>query len=246
MEANSIRIGIIGAMAIEIERILSEMEHLQTERISSLDFHTGTLNGYPCVVSQCNPGKVNAAVCAQSMILRYAPALIVNTGVAGGTGPDIHIGDIVIGTNCIQHDYDTSPLGDEAGVISGLQMKAIPCDVPISELLLRTCAVLFGDSGTHLGTIATGDCFVSSGAQSRRIMEQFGASAIEMEGGSIAHVCYLNQTPCAVIRGISDNADDDGKVDFLDFAEKSAQKTQLLLKTAIADIACLLSENRCR
>ena len=82
-------IGIIGAMAIEVEEILAKLEHPQTETISGMDFVRGAIQGVECVVARCNVGKVNAAICAQTMILRYAPSRIINSGVAGGIGADV-------------------------------------------------------------------------------------------------------------------------------------------------------------
>ena len=101
-------IGIIGAMAIEVEEILAKLEHPQTETISGMDFVRGTIRGVDCVVARCNVGKVNAAICAQTMILHYAPDRIINSGVAGGIGADVKIGDLVLADGAIQHDVDTT------------------------------------------------------------------------------------------------------------------------------------------
>ena len=119
-------IGIIGAMQVEVEDLFEKMQDCKTETISGTTFYCGQLSGVPCVVAQSGIGKVAAAVCAQTMILRYAPDVILCEGVAGGIGPNVHIGDLVIATALVQHDMDTSALGDPVGYISGLGMVQIP------------------------------------------------------------------------------------------------------------------------
>lgn len=111
-------IGIIGAMAIEVEEILAKLEHPQTETISGMDFVRGTIRGVDCVVARCNVGKVNAAICAQTMILHYAPDRIINSGVAGGIGADVKIGDLVLAgrSHSTRCGYDADRRQDWHGI----------------------------------------------------------------------------------------------------------------------------------
>lgn len=118
--------GIIGAMSSEVEKLLEQMEEDKTEKISGITYHSGMLAGRQCVVAQCGIGKVAAAVCAQTMFLRYAPSELINVGVAGGIGSGVHIGDVVISSGLVQHDMDTTALGDKKGFISGLNLVVIP------------------------------------------------------------------------------------------------------------------------
>lgn len=223
-------VGIIGAMAVEVENLIEVMSDEQVETISGISYHIGKISGKNCVVAQCGVGKVAAAVCAQTMILKYQPDAMVNVGVAGGIGEHIHIGDIVISRGLVQHDMDTTSLGDKKGLISGLNLVTIPADEKLVNQVADTAAGIYGD-GVHAGIIATGDQFICDAAKLKELAEEFGASACEMEGGSIAQVCWINKVDFVVIRAISDNADEDANVDFAAFAVTSAHKiTELIVK----------------
>lgn len=234
-------IGMIGAMEIEIDAILAAAEIQRVEQRAGIQFHVGTLSGVPVAVAQCSEGKVNSALCAQALIDFYSPRLVLNIGVAGGVGPDVHIGDAVIATACVQYDFDGTPLGTPLAQISvpvnGGREEVInfPCDQRISAVLREEAEKLY--SGTvHAGVIATGDRFVADPQLGNWLHETFGALACEMEGGSIAHVCLANQIPCAVLRSISDNANDSDTMDFRTFAEDSASKAQKLLTAVIGSL----------
>lgn len=229
-------IGIIGAMQIEIEALLEVAEISKTETHTCMQYHVGTLSGVPVVIACCRAGKINSALCAQVMIDHYAPRAVINCGVAGGIGPDVHIGDVVIATGCVQYDFDTTAL--EGGLFGELnvpgqedKIRAFPCDEALSETLAETAQQLYNHC--HRGAIATGDVFVADPEKGNSLHRELSALACEMEGASIAHACYLNRTPCAVLRTISDNGNDDATVDFPTFAKESAQKAQKLLTTAL-------------
>lgn len=229
-------IGIIGAMAVEVEALIEEMEEAGREEIAGLVFHAGRLGGADCVVVQCGPGKVNAAVCAQILILRYSPRLVINVGVAGGVGVDI--GDLVVASACVQHDFDTTAMGDPLGTLfirrhetESEDILELPTDGKAAEILLEEAKSVYG--GAHLGLVATGDVFVADKDKNRWLHEKFGAKAVEMEGGSIAQACYMNGVPCAVLRAISDNANNDSPVDFPAFAKACSEKTSRLLAGAL-------------
>jgi adenosylhomocysteine nucleosidase len=228
-------IGIIGAMRVEVEDLIAVMSEKKIETMSGISYHIGEISGVDCVVAQCGVGKVSAAVCAQTMILKYQPCVLINVGVAGGIGLDIHIGDIVISKGLVQHDMDTSALGDEKGLISGLNLVTIPASQTLVELVAHTAAEIYGE-GVHIGVIATGDQFIGTGEKLNSIANEFGASACEMEGASIAQVCYINQVDFVVIRAISDNANEDASVDFATFAEISAHKTTELITKLLPNI----------
>ena len=205
------------------------------EIISSITYHIGVIEGIDCVVAQCGVGKVAAAVCAQTMILKYQPSVLINVGVAGGIGRGIHIGDIVIACGLVKHDMDTSAIGDPIGLISGINLVTIPASDRLVGLVQSAAADVY-DGGVHVGVIATGDQFICNGDKLGKLAEQFGAIACEMEGGSIAHVCYINHLDFVVIRAISDNADEQASTDFLSFAASSAHKITALLKNLLPNI----------
>ena len=216
-------IGIIGAMALEIDGLKKEMENMSANTISGVEFSVGVIGGTEVVIAQAGVGKVNAAVTAQTMILKYNPSVIINIGVAGGIEPSLKIGDIVVADKVCGHDMDTTAVGDEPGFITGIDTVYMHCDSEISNIISE-CAK---DMGLHTvrGTIATGDIFVAEDSVRNRIAQLFNGVAAEMEGGSIGHVCVMNNVPFAILRAMSDCANDDSKVDFPVFAAKAAENS---------------------
>lgn len=216
-------IGIIGAMASEVDGLKAKMSDCKTETISGVDFCTGAIAKNAVVVAQAGVGKVNAAVTAQTMILRYGVDAVINIGVAGGMEPSLKIGDIVVADRVVEHDMDTTAVGDEPGFITGIDRVYMDCDKEISDLLYESAV----EAGVHTicATIASGDIFVAEDSVRNRIMEQFNAAAAEMEGAAIGHVCTMNNVPFAVLRAMSDCANDDSHVDFPTFAAAAAEKS---------------------
>ncbi len=216
-------IGIIGAMASEVDGLKEIMPDKTTDTISGVEFCSGSIGGTDVVVAQAGVGKVNAAVTAQTMILKYNTSALVNIGVAGGIEPSLGIGDIVIADKVVEHDMDTTAVGDEAGFISGIDRVYMDCDGEISDLMYDVACGM----GIHTirGVIASGDVFVSEDSVRNRIAEQFNGAAAEMEGGAIGHVCTMNNVPFAVLRAMSDCANNDSVVDFPTFARESAKKS---------------------
>ena len=228
-------IGIIGAMEIEIEGLRAKLEDAQSETVSGIRFDWGTINGTPCTLAVCGPGKVNAAVCAQTMILRFHPQLVINSGVAGGIGPDVHIKDVVIATAVVQHDMDTSPLGDPVGLISGLNIIEIPADKTAAEVLTRKAHEVYEGNVFH-GIIATGDQFMADRSKIAAIAEQFHAMACEMEGGAIGQVCYRNGVPFGILRCISDDITENEFMDYLKFRKIAAEKSIAVIKAFLSQL----------
>ena len=153
-------IGIIAAMNVEMDALRAQMEHTETEVISGIRFVRGELDGKEIVTAVCGIGKVFAALCAQTMILHYQPTAIINTGVAGMLTDQLDIGSVAVSSAVVQHDMDTSPLGDPIGLISGINKVEIPAD----KLLcghISACATVMGIR-TATGVIASGDQFVAS------------------------------------------------------------------------------------
>lgn len=227
-------IGIIGAMAVEVEGLIAAMENKSPETVSRMTFWRGTLAGVECVVAQCGAGKVNSAVCAQTMILRYGASPIINTGVAGGVGSRaVRIGDLVVAEGVTQHDYDTTPIdGDKGRDLPILGRSVLETDARVSGLL-ADCAREVYNGNVHRGLIATGDQFIGGKERLHAIAERTGAIACEMEGVSIGQACALADVPFAVLRAISDNADDNAVDDFPKFAKESAEKSVALLLEAL-------------
>jgi len=215
-------IGIIGAMAVEVENLIEKMNEKTTAEYSGITYVKGKLNGIDVVIAQCGMGKVNAAVCAQTMILMYSPKIVINTGVAGSISSKVKIYDIVIGKSAVQHDLDLTPIGIEKGFVHELNEKFISCTPGVVDCL-EIAAKKYGNY--HTGVIATGDQFISCNTIKTTILRDFDALACEMEGASIAHVCALNNVDFGIVRTISDNADDDSNFDFNEFVREAAKKS---------------------
>ena len=223
-------IGIIGAMSDEVSGLISRLQNHKCEKVGGIEFHTGTMFSKNVVIAQCGVGKVFAAMCAEAMIIKYNPSLLVNTGVGGAIAEGLSCADIVVADKLVQHDMDTSPLGDPKGMISGINKIYFEADTRASDILL--------DAAANLGipakrkTIASGDVFVASGELKSKIASEFSAAVCEMEGAAIAQVAYVNSVPFAVVRAISDSADGNSPMDFptfLKIAVKSSESLTLAL-----------------
>jgi len=213
-------IGIIGAMESEVCMLRDKIGTAEKKTISGVDFYSGDLYGVKVVVAKCGIGKVFAAICAEAMILNYAPDMILNVGVAGSLADDLKLKDIAIAENLVQHDMDTSAIGDPVGLISGINIIYIPCDKTIVSSL-DACATKLG-LNHKVGTIASGDCFVSDSAKKKYIVDNFSAISCEMEGASIGHVCYVNNVPFGVIRAMSDNGDEEAGDNYMETLEQAS------------------------
>jgi len=221
-------IGIIAAMNVEMESLRSHMENTQTEVISGIRFVRGTLEGQEVVTAVCGIGKVFAALCAQTMILRYQPDAVINTGVAGTLSDKLSICSVAVSTGVVQHDMDTSPLGDPVGLISGINKVLLPADEALAKKFIACAAEL--RIHTASGVIASGDQFVASAERKDYITRNFDAIACEMEGAAIGQVCYVNEVPFCVLRAISDSADGSSHMDYPTFASLAAQQSVGLIR----------------
>ena len=222
-------IGIIGAMDIEMDYIKSILSDVEIISESGIDFVTGTAFGKSVVAAKCGIGKVYAALCAQTMILKFSPDVIVNTGVAGSLIRGLSVFDVVVADKVCQHDMDTSPLGDPKGLISGINRIFFECDVDAVQTLEKAVNVL-GIKCVN-GTIASGDQFIADETLKSEINREFGACACEMEGGSIGQVCFVNNVPFAVLRSISDS--EGGELDYLTFAKQAADNAGHIMEEFI-------------
>ena len=221
-------IGIIAAMDVEMKSLRSYMENTETEVISGIRFVRGTLEGKDVVTAVCGIGKVFAALCAQTMILHYQPRCIINTGVAGTLTDALTIGSIAVSSAVVQHDMDTSPLGDPVGLISGINKVELPADRLLTGQL-SACAKVMG-AKTATGVIASGDQFVASAERKAFIVEHFKAIACEMEGAAVGQVCYVNKIPFCVLRAISDSADGSSHMDYPTFVQMAAEQSVALMR----------------
>lgn len=222
-------IGIIGAMAIEVDGLLAIMESAEKTTISNMNFYAGKIAGKQVVVAQCGVGKVHAAMCTQAMITGFPVAGIINLGVAGAIDNVLNIGDVVVSSDIVHHDVSTGSgeFGGPLGHVSGIDVLAFPADKQLAASAIAAFDFDFADSGrkSHHGRIATGDQFVDTPTQKQYISDNFSALCTEMEGAAIAQVCYINQIPFVVIRAISDKADGSAEMDFFAFVSQAAENS---------------------
>ncbi len=227
-------IGIIGAMESETAAIIRAMEKAETNEVSGVRFVRGTWGGKEVVVATSGVGKVFAALCAEAMILTYHPECIINTGVAGALDPRLEILNVVIAEQVVQHDMDTSPLGDPVGMLSGLNKVELPAD-PRLCTAFETAARAIGATAVR-GVVASGDQFIAEQQKKNLIRSRFNAACCEMEGAAIGQVCYVNKVPFAILRAISDGASEEAAMDFPAFAKKAARQSINILEQTLKNL----------
>ncbi len=230
-------IGIIAAMKVEAEGLIREMKYKRTRVISGVEFTRGKLRGKDAVVCVCGVGKVRAAVCAEAMATNYKPDCIINTGVAGNLSKELGIGDIAIGKDAVQHDFDTTAFGDPRGgcFIDGKFETYFKCDRKLVKLVEK--AAKAEGLRSVKGTVATGDCFVAGNDKKDEIRGYFPtAVCCEMEGGAIAVVSFVNKIPFAIVRAISDSADGESPENFSGFLEQAAGNSIRVIMRVVEEL----------
>ncbi|MDR1832712.1 MAG: 5'-methylthioadenosine/adenosylhomocysteine nucleosidase [Fusobacteriaceae bacterium] len=229
-------LGIMGAMREETEALRGEMRDAVALSAGNLQFVRGSLAGRDIVLTQCGIGKVNAAMAATLMIERFGAEKLFFTGVAGAIDPVLDIGDIVIGTSLIEHDFDITAFGRAPGEIPGMETIGFPCDSGLVELADVQAKKLFQDIKAVRGVILSGDQFIASPEKIDWLKHTFGGICTEMEGAAVAHVCHLLRVPCLVLRAISDRADGNAKTDFGAFVRTSALRSKVLLTSLLQSL----------
>ena len=225
------KLGIIGAMRIEVETLVEQMQNVTTQTHAWSTYYEGTLEGLPVVIVQCGVGKVNAAMCAQILCSCYGVTHLVNTGIAGSLCADLDIGDLVVSRDAMYHDFDCNAFGYPHGKVPGMDVIAFPAD----ETMIRhafAAAESVNPGHTKMGRIASGDQFVASKELKDKIIATTQGLCTEMEGAAIAQTAYRNGIPFVILRAISDKADDSAEMDYPTFeriaAHRCAEVTTLL------------------
>jgi len=168
------------------------------------------------------------------MITLFKIDYLINSGVAGTLHPDINQGDIVISTDAVQHDVDTTVFGDPLGAIPRLGVTFFEAEKALMDLAEKAATGLnFEGVSIFKGRVASGDQFIAGGEVKDRIWSNFAPSAVEMEGAAIAHVAYLNKVPYVIIRAISDKADGSADLSYEEFLPLAAKHASLLLEAMV-------------
>jgi adenosylhomocysteine nucleosidase len=216
------RIALIGAMQEELSAVLALMPDASCETVAGRQFWLGHLHGHSVVAVLSGIGKVAAAITATVLIEKYKVQRILFTGVAGGLASHVNVGDVVVGTELLQHDMNASPLFPQYEVPL-LGCSRFQADMHMTQCLMESATQALPKAHVHAGLIISGDQFVSSVSESRRLQSHISdALAVEMEGAALAQVCHAYGIPLAVVRTLSDRADDDAYTDFTQFVKDVA------------------------
>jgi adenosylhomocysteine nucleosidase len=223
-------IAIVSAMAEELAALLVHAREVTVQTHAGRRFHVGTLHGVPVVLVLCGIGKVAAAMTTTLLAERFTPRMLVFTGVAGGLGDGVRVGDVVVAEALLQHDMDASPLFPRFEVpLTG--RSRFGADPDLTAALVAAAQAL-GDAAPvlHHGLVISGDRFVSAAAACAALRQALpDALAVEMEGAALAQVCHDLGLPFAVLRSISDRADDSAHVDFTQFIQGAAQASAAIV-----------------
>ena len=219
-------IGIIFAMQEELIELKKYLHINNEKKIYDLTFYEATLNNQNIILTESGIGKTNAARTTQILIDYYKPEAIFNIGVAGGIAKNLKVGDVIISTSLVQHDFDITAFNHPKGYIPN-----IGNNIPIDNKLLNTTKTILDTNNISYkeGLIASGDIFCTKESMATKKNTQFNALCVEMEGASIAQTAYLSKTPCLVIRSISDCPDNNNKVTYEEFLETSSNKVAQIM-----------------
>ena len=225
-------IGIIGAMEEEVGLLKESANITKTTEIAGMEFCEGTIDGKAVVIVQCGMGKVNAGICAHTLINDFGCTKIINTGVAGSLDNQIDIGDIVVSVDAVQHDFTVEAIGFEKGEIPYTGRYAFPADETMRKEAVEAVHEAVPEIHVFEGRICSGDQFISEKEQKEKIISDFSGVCCEMEGAAVAQACYLNDTPYVIIRAISDKMDGSHSVEYETFKASAAEncaKTVLIM-----------------
>ncbi|WP_410511638.1 5'-methylthioadenosine/adenosylhomocysteine nucleosidase [Paenibacillus sp. BR2-3] len=221
-------IGLIGAMDEEIKLLLEGMESKVTVLKAGIQYHGGIIAGKSVVLCKSGVGKVNAAVTTQILVDSFGASQVLFTGVAGALHPELGIGDIVISSECMQHDMDVTALGFSRGVIPYQEVSSFAADAGLVVLAEKACREL--NVSHRTGKVLSGDQFIASPEVVKELREQLDGVCAEMEGAAVAQVCYMNATPFVIIRSMSDKADGSAHVNFKEFTVEASQRSHAILE----------------
>lgn len=219
-------IGIIAAEDEEIESIKNIMKNVNETKLYNLTFYTGIINNKNYIVVKCGVGKVNAARTTQILIDKFSIEYILNLGSAGAINDILNIGDIVIGKQLVQHDFDVTAFGREKGYIPETG-KIFESDANLVE---HCEEIKIKDVKIVTGNIASGDIFCTDIKMKEKIRKKFKSDCVEMEGAAVAQVCYLNKIPFIVIRSISDIPNGKNQIDFNEYLKLASKNCAEFIK----------------
>lgn len=211
-------IGILVAMDEELSGILKLVKNMQEREIKDIVFYLGTICGNRVVIAKTGVGKVNSSRTAMVMNYEFKLQSVLNIGVAGAINPTLFVGNIIIGKTNVQYDFDITAFGHKKGYIPG-----VGDIIPSTEKLVAICEEKLVDTFKNIkvGVVSTGDRFCTSLKDRFEIYRVFDADAVDMEGASVAQICYLNKIPFVSVKVISDCPSGNNEIEYennLEFA----------------------------
>lgn len=217
------KLGIIGAMDVEVATLKEKMEAAAVTKHAGMEFYEGILEQLPVVVVRCGVGKVNAAMCAQILCSCYGVTHLVNTGIAGSLCAELDIGDLVVSRDAMHHDVDCGGFNYPIGQVPGMDVLTYPADETLMAYAFAA-AEQVNPGHTKIGRVASGDQFVCQTEKKETIIAVTQALCTEMEGAAIAQTAYRNEIPFVILRAISDKADASAEMDYPTFEAIAAHR----------------------
>ena len=230
------KIGIIGAMELEVTELKAKMNTTNVVKKAGMEFFEGTLNNANVVIVRSGIGKVNAALCVQILADVFQVTHIINTGVAGSLNAKLDIGDILVSKDALHHDMDVTIFGYQLGEVPQMGFREFSADETLISLAMESCRKVNPDINVMEGRVVSGDQFISSKEVKDHLINDFQGDCAEMEGAAIAHGAYLNQIPFVIIRAISDKADDSAEMDYPTFEKAAAIHSAKLVEDMVQRI----------
>jgi len=204
--------GIIGAMESEVKSLCDLLQERKQIQFGGYIFNQGKLFNKDVVVVKSGIGKVNAALCAEVLCLKFGVNQLINTGIAGATGGNLGVFDFVVSSATVYHDFDTTAFGYKPGQVPGMEEQFKADDKMADTVIKAFSGMDFSkEHKIEKGLIASGDQFISGGERKDYIKKTFNPLCVEMEGSAIAHACSINKVPFVIVRCMSDMADESVK-----------------------------------
>lgn len=223
-------IGIIFAMNEELTALKKYFTIDKITKIYDLTFYEVDFIETRLVLVESGVGKVNAGRTTQILIDNYKPSAIYNIGVAGGVDKSLKVGDVVISTSLVQHDFDITAFNHKKGYIPNVGDV-----IPVDRILVMNSVEALEKKRLpyKLGCIASGDIFCTDAKMASKINEKFKALCVEMEGAAIGQVCFLCQVPCLVLRSISDCPDNNNRITYDEFLPAACENIAQIMYTIL-------------
>ena len=231
------KIGIIGAMDVEVANLKEAMKTEREVVRAGMRFCEGTIGGTEVVVVQCGIGKVNAGLCVQILCDLFDVTHLINTGVAGSLDEEINVGDVVVSIDAMYHDMDVTGLGYVPGQVPQMDVLSFAADPMLREAAVKACREAAPEIGVFEGRVVSGDQFICDRAKKNEIKKIFGGLCTEMEGAAIAQAAYVNGVPFVIVRAISDKADESVIVAYDVFEAQAAKHCTSIIEHMVKSLS---------